>query len=112
MNFHFILLQTQAVDEQGMSFIETSFSVERMKWEQERTSYELALQNAEKKIEQLQRNLRIERSQGLAASGTSPWVADKELVGFIPYLNIYAIIYSATGNYSSKQLIKIIHNLS
>lgn len=72
--------QTRAVDEEGMSLLETSLAVERMKWEQERTSYELALENAEKKIEKLQRNLRIERSEGLAAVATNPCVADKELI--------------------------------
>ncbi|XP_036362251.1 A-kinase anchor protein 9 [Octopus sinensis] len=63
--------QTQNSDGDGDSLLETSFTMERIRWDQERATYELALQNCEKRIEQLQRNLRIERTQGFALSNNN-----------------------------------------
>uniref|UniRef100_A0A0L8HVS7 Pericentrin/AKAP-450 centrosomal targeting domain-containing protein n=1 Tax=Octopus bimaculoides TaxID=37653 RepID=A0A0L8HVS7_OCTBM len=62
---------TQNSDGDGDSLLETSFTMERIRWDQERATYELALQNCEKRIEQLQRNLRIERTQGFALSNNN-----------------------------------------
>ncbi|GAB1603380.1 golgin subfamily B member 1-like isoform X5 [Argonauta hians] len=65
------MLQSSSSSSDVNSLLESSISMERIRWDQERTSYELALQNCEKRIAQLQRYLRIERSHGVANDSSS-----------------------------------------